>query len=55
MANIEWSQVKMSDIQKNILTEGKEGTSAVGALAARSEAYQAARKAQQQERQLLKS
>lgn len=35
MAKIEWSQVKMSDIQKNILTEGKEGTSAADALEAR--------------------
>ena len=27
MAKIEWNQVKMSDIQQNILTGGKEGTS----------------------------
>lgn len=38
---IEWNQVKMSDIQKNIMTGGKEGTSAADALEARSEAYQA--------------
>ena len=41
MAGIEWSNVKMSDIQKNILTGGKEGVSAADALKARSEAYQA--------------
>ena len=41
MANIEWSQVKMSDIQQNILTGGKEGVSAADALDARSAAYQA--------------
>ena len=36
MANIEWSQVQMSDIQQDILTGGKEGTNAVDALDARS-------------------
>ncbi len=41
MAKIEWNQVKMSDIQQNILTGGREGTSAADALQARSEAYQA--------------
>ena len=41
MPGIEWSNVKMSDIQKNILTGGKEGVSAADAIKARSEAYQA--------------
>ena len=41
MSKIEWSQVKMSDIQQNILTGGKEGVSAADALDARSAAYQA--------------
>ena len=38
MPGIEWSNVKMSDIQRNILTGGKEGVSAADALKARSEA-----------------
>ena len=41
MPGIEWSNVKMSDIQKSILTGGKEGVSAADALKARSEDYQA--------------
>ncbi len=41
MAKIEWNQVKMSDIQENILSAGSKGTSAADALEARSEAYQA--------------
>ena len=38
---IEWNQIKMSDIQRNILTSGKEGVSAADALDARNAAYQA--------------
>ena len=34
MPGIEWSNVKMSDIQKNILTGGKEGVSAADAIKA---------------------
>ena len=41
MAKIEWNQVKMSDIQQNVLIGGREGTSAADALDARSAVYQA--------------
>lgn len=41
MAGIEWKNVNLADVQKNILTGGKEGVSAADALTARSEAYQA--------------
>ena len=41
MAKIEWNQIQMSDIQKNVLTGGNEGVSAADALDARHAAYEA--------------
>ena len=41
MAGPEWSSIKMADVQRNVLTGGREGVSAADALKARSDAYQA--------------
>lgn len=41
MSGPEWSKIKMSDIQRNVLTGGAEGVSASDALKARHDAYEA--------------